>query len=121
MGHVDHPGQVGGGKAILCTCEDITADDVAYAIEEGFDHAELVKRYLTVSMGPCQGKMCSRVAGELCAAATGRTLAATGATTARPPDTVADIIRIEYVRAELCHSLEVIKLNELLRDCRGNA
>jgi sarcosine oxidase subunit alpha len=75
----------GGGKAFLCTCEDITADDVAYAVDEGFDHAELVKRYLTVSMGPCQGKMCSRVAGELCAAATGRTLAATGATTARPP------------------------------------
>jgi sarcosine oxidase, subunit alpha len=78
-------GSLGGGKAILCTCEDITADDVAYAIAEGFDHAELIKRYLTVSMGPCQGKMCSRIAGELCAAATGRTLAATGTTTARPP------------------------------------
>jgi sarcosine oxidase subunit alpha len=54
-------------------------------VAEGFDHAELVTRYLTVSMGPCQGRMCARVAGELCAAATGRTLAATGATTARPP------------------------------------
>jgi sarcosine oxidase subunit alpha len=75
----------GGAKAILCTCEDVTADDVAYAVAEGFDHAELVKRYLTVSMGPCQGKMCSRAAGQLCAAATGRTLLATGATTARPP------------------------------------
>jgi sarcosine oxidase subunit alpha len=75
----------GGGKAILCTCEDITADDVAYAVDEGFDHPELIKRYLTVSMGPCQGKMCSRVAGELCAAATTRTIAATGTTTARPP------------------------------------
>jgi len=78
-------GSLGGGKAILCTCEDITADDVAYAIDEGFDHAELIKRYLTISMGPCQGKMCSRIAGELCAAVTGRTLAATGTTTARPP------------------------------------
>jgi sarcosine oxidase, subunit alpha len=75
----------GEGKAILCTCEDITADDVAYAVAEGFDHAELIKRYLTVSMGPCQGKMCHRAAGELCAAATGRTLLATGTTTARPP------------------------------------
>jgi sarcosine oxidase subunit alpha len=75
----------GDGKAILCTCEDITAQDVAYAVAEGFDHAELIKRYLTVSMGPCQGKMCSRVAGQLCAAATGRTLPATGTTTARPP------------------------------------
>ena len=75
----------GGGKAILCTCEDITADDVAYAVAEGFNHAELIKRYLTVSMGPCQGKMCSRVAGELCAAATARSLAAIGTTTARPP------------------------------------
>lgn len=76
---------VGHGKAILCTCEDVTADDVAYAVAEGFDHAELVKRYLTVSMGPCQGRMCSRVAGELCAAATSRTVATTGTTTARPP------------------------------------
>ena len=73
------------GKAILCTCEDITAGDVAYAVEEGFDHAELIKRYLTVSMGPCQGKMCSRAVGQLCASATGRTLSATGTTTARPP------------------------------------
>ncbi|HUR95278.1 MAG TPA: 2Fe-2S iron-sulfur cluster-binding protein [Gemmatimonadales bacterium] len=74
-----------GGKAILCTCEDITAGDVAYAIAEGFDHAELIKRYLTVSMGPCQGKMCARNAGQLCASASGRTVSATGTTTARPP------------------------------------
>ncbi len=75
----------GGGKAILCLCEDVTAADVAHAVDEGFDHIELLKRYLTISMGPCQGKMCSRLASELCAAVTGRTVAATGTTTSRPP------------------------------------
>jgi len=36
-------------------------------------------------MGPCQGKMCHRLAIDLCAAMTGRTVGETGATTARPP------------------------------------
>ena len=28
------------------------------AIGEGFDSIELAKRYTTVTMGPCQGKLC---------------------------------------------------------------
>ena len=75
----------GGGKAVLCPCEDVTPADVAWAVAEGFDHIELLKRYLTISMGPCQGKMCARGATALCAVATGQSVAATGTTTARPP------------------------------------
>src|SRR5262249_7320186 len=54
-------------------------------IAEGFDHLETVKRYTTVTMGPCQGKMCHRLSIEVCAGLTGRTVEETGTTTARPP------------------------------------
>ncbi|MBI2469109.1 MAG: (2Fe-2S)-binding protein [Candidatus Rokubacteria bacterium] len=74
-----------GAKKFVCLCEDVTEKDVRRAIAEGFDHLETLKRYTTVTMGPCQGKMCHRSAIDLCAALTGRTVAETGTTTARPP------------------------------------
>lgn len=74
-------------KAFVCLCEDVTAKDIATAVAEGFDSLELVKRYATVTMGPCQGKMCAAASIHLTAAATGRAIAATGVTTARPPMT----------------------------------
>ena len=46
------------GKCFACLCEDVTAKDIASSIEEGFDSIELSKRYTTVTMGPCQGRMC---------------------------------------------------------------
>ena len=36
----------------------MTADDISYSLDEGFDSLELLKRYTTVTMGPCQGRMC---------------------------------------------------------------
>ena len=45
-----------------------------------------MKRYSTVTMGPCQGKMCHGLAARVHApASTGTTPATTGLTTARPP------------------------------------
>lgn len=75
----------GGPKKFVCLCEDVTEQDIRQAIAEGFDHIETLKRYTTVTMGPCQGKMCHRLSIELCARLTGRTVETTGATTARPP------------------------------------
>jgi sarcosine oxidase subunit alpha len=72
-------------KSFVCLCEDVTEKDLAAAIAEGFDHIETLKRYSTVSMGPCQGKVCGRAATEFCARQTGRSVAAVGPTTARPP------------------------------------
>ena len=48
----------GRGKCFVCICEDVTTKDVKRAIGEGFDSIELSKRYTTVTMGPCQGKLC---------------------------------------------------------------
>lgn len=75
----------GKGKQFVCFCEDVTARDIKTAVDEGYDSMELLKRYSTVSMGPCQGKMCSHNAMVLCARHTGQSVAETGATTARPP------------------------------------
>src|SRR5262249_49080005 len=72
-------------KRFVCLCEDVTEKDLAGAIGEGFDHIETLKRYSTVSMGPCQGKVCGAAASEFCARLTGRSVTAVGATTARPP------------------------------------
>ena len=75
----------GQKKRFLCYCEDVTDEDVATAVQEGYDSMELLKRYSTVSMGPCQGKMCSMNAIHLCARATARSVQQTGSTTSRPP------------------------------------
>jgi sarcosine oxidase subunit alpha len=75
----------GKKKQFVCYCEDVTQHDLETAIEEGFDSIELLKRYSTISMGPCQGKMCSANTIYLCAQANGWSIPETGMTTTRPP------------------------------------
>jgi sarcosine oxidase, subunit alpha len=72
-------------KCFVCVCEDVTTKDVSRAVAEGFDSIELSKRYTTVTMGPCQGKLCQLASTRLYARATGASEAAVGTTTARPP------------------------------------
>jgi sarcosine oxidase subunit alpha len=87
--------QTGGGqflssstakKKFVCLCEDVTEKDVYDAIDEGYANIETLKRYSTISMGPCQGKMCQASAIALCARHNGRTIEETGTTTSRPPE-----------------------------------
>jgi sarcosine oxidase subunit alpha len=73
------------GRCFVCVCEDVTEKDVDRAIREGFDSIELSKRYTTVTMGPCQGKLCQLPSIRLHAAKTGAGEAVIGTTTARPP------------------------------------
>lgn len=72
-------------KAFVCMCDDVTDKDIYQAITEGFDHIETLKRYATVGMGPCQGKVCGLTATEVCSRALGRDVQAVGTTTSRPP------------------------------------
>lgn len=74
-----------GKKKFVCLCEDVTEKDLCDGVVEGFNEIELLKRYSTVSMGPCQGKMCAMAAIGICARETGRSIEETGTTTARPP------------------------------------
>ena len=75
----------GMGKQFVCLCQDVTDKDLRYAIEEGFDDVQTLKRYSAVSMGPCQGKMCLKSYLGICASATGRSMEEVGRTTPRPP------------------------------------
>jgi sarcosine oxidase subunit alpha len=73
------------GKALVCVCEDVTTADMARAVAEGFAGIELLKRYTTVTMGPCQGRMCALAATRVAARLTHEGEEAVGRTTARPP------------------------------------
>jgi sarcosine oxidase subunit alpha len=75
----------GPGKAFTCFCEDVSAKDIHRSVEEGYDSIELSKRYTTVTMGPCQGRMCQLSSIRLMSKETGQSLAEVGSTTARPP------------------------------------
>ena len=72
-------------KKFVCVCEDVTQKDLHDAIAEGFDEMQTLKRYSTLSMGPCQGKMCLKASIGICAEQTGRSIGEMGTTTPRPP------------------------------------
>jgi sarcosine oxidase subunit alpha len=73
------------GKCFVCICEDVTDKDMKRAIAEGFDSIELAKRYTTVTMGPCQGKLCHVPSIRVYARENETDEATIGTTTARPP------------------------------------
>jgi sarcosine oxidase subunit alpha len=73
------------GKCFACLCEDVTSKDIKLSIDEGYDSIELSKRYTTVTMGPCQGRMCQLPSIRVMAQHTGQQLGDVGTTTARPP------------------------------------
>ena len=86
LGKVDvRPEHEGRGKCFVCVCEDVTTKDVKRAIAEGFDSIELAKRYTTVTMGPCQGKLCQLPSIRLYAQEVRAYESELGTTTARPP------------------------------------
>jgi sarcosine oxidase, subunit alpha len=80
-----YKGSTAAGKCFVCICEDVTDKDVTRAIREGFDSIELAKRYTTLTMGPCQGKLCHVPSIRLYAQKTDTDEATIGTTTSRPP------------------------------------
>ena len=75
-------------RAYVCFCEDVSVHDIEQAIDEGFADVQTLKRYSTVTMGPCQGKMCGRALAGICAAHAGPEQEGATAdtfTTSRPP------------------------------------
>ena len=75
-------------RSYVCFCEDVSAHDIEQAIDEGFADVQTLKRYSTVTMGPCQGKMCGRALAGICAAHAGPQQEGATAdtyTTSRPP------------------------------------
>ena len=75
-------------RSYVCFCEDVSTHDIEQAIDEGFADVQTLKRYSTVTMGPCQGKMCGRALAGICAAHAGPQQEGATAdtyTTSRPP------------------------------------
>ena len=75
-------------RTYVCFCEDVSLHDIEQAIDEGFADIQTLKRYTTVTMGPCQGKMCGRALAGICSAHSGVDGAGTAGdvyTTSRPP------------------------------------
>jgi sarcosine oxidase subunit alpha len=73
------------GKAFVDLQNDVTDKDVALAAQEGFRSVEHLKRYTTLGMATDQGRT-SNVSGlAIMAKLTGRSIAETGTTRARPP------------------------------------
>lgn len=73
------------GKEFVDFDEDLQLKDIMNAVADGYRDIELVKRFSTVGMGPSQGRHSALATARLVAKATGRTIAETGVTTARPP------------------------------------
>lgn len=73
------------GKEFVDLDEDLQLADIVNATLDGYEHIQLVKRYSTCGMGPSQGRHSALPAARLVARATGKTIAETGVTTARPP------------------------------------
>lgn len=74
-------------KAFVDFQHDVTRDDVALAVREGFDSVELLKRYTTLGMATDQGKSSNLNGHAIMAALTGRTIPKVGTTVYRAPCT----------------------------------
>ncbi len=75
------------GKDFVDFDEDLQVKDIVNAVADGYGEIELVKRFSTVGMGPSQGRHSALATARLVARATGRSVAETGVTAARPPFT----------------------------------
>ena len=75
------------GKCFVDFQNDVTTADIDLAEREGYRSVEHLKRYTTLGMATDQGKTSNVTAIALVAERTGRSIAATGVTTFRPPYT----------------------------------
>ncbi len=77
-----HPHQ---GKAFIDFQNDVTHRDLELAVQEGYQHIELAKRYTTLGMGTDQGKTSWPNAIDELAGLSGKKPDAIGLTSFRPP------------------------------------
>jgi len=74
-----------GRKRFLCFDEDVTDHHIAAAMGEGFDQAELVKRYTTIGTGPSQSYLTGHNLPLVVAGIKGMEPGTVVPTTVRPP------------------------------------
>jgi sarcosine oxidase subunit alpha len=71
-------------RGYVCLCEDVRVGDLEKAFAEGFRSSQILKRYSTATMGPCQGAMCGRLLSAFVQERTGSPQQG-ARTTPRPP------------------------------------
>jgi sarcosine oxidase subunit alpha len=76
-----------GNKHFVDFQNDVTVADLELALREGYDSAELTKRYTTLGMGTDQGRSSNINGLGVMAEATGKPIPEIGVTTFRPPFT----------------------------------
>lgn len=54
-------------KSLVCSCEDVTVEDVNAAVAKGYFDVESAKRYTGFGTGICQGKSCLAAVAQLLA------------------------------------------------------
>ena len=59
------------GRALVCFCEDVHADEIEAQVVAGYGDPELVKRRTGALTGPCQGKYCLQAFASTVAGASG--------------------------------------------------
>lgn len=70
---------------IICRCEEITKGEIRRAVHSGMYTFNMVKRYLRVGMGLCQGQSCQTNVRRIIAGELGIPLTELGYSTPRPP------------------------------------
>ncbi len=78
-------------KQYICRCEEVTREEIEYAIEHGADTVNSVKRRTRACMGFCQGKTCRREVSRIVAEKTGKPLSEVEPSTFRSPVRPMDI------------------------------
>jgi sarcosine oxidase subunit alpha len=101
VGHELPPSPRGG---IVCLCEDADVGDLECAYREGFTSTEILKRYTTITMGPCQGQMCQPHMQAFVKTKDANAGWTSSVTTARPP---ARAITLEQAAAGFDHHIEL--------------
>ncbi len=87
---------------IVCRCEDVTRREIESALDDGAREVNQVKAWTRCGMGPCQGRSCGDVVGELVARRVGGREAAgyfTGRLPLRPVSLAA--VTGDYVYADI--------------------
>ena len=72
-------------STVVCRCEEVTAGSIREAVNVGALGPNQVKSFLRTGMGPCQGRMCGPVLGEIVAAELETKVPDAGLLTIRPP------------------------------------
>jgi bacterioferritin-associated ferredoxin len=68
----DGLGHLATADTVVCRCEEVTAQVVGEALDEGAAELAEIKRMTRAGMGLCQGRMCEPTLAGLVARRTGR-------------------------------------------------